>query len=246
MELFSWASLAIVAGVVSFSSPCTLPLLPGYVSYVSGLSSSSKGMSTSHNKPHKRTLLGALLFMLGFSAVFTALGASASLLGSLLARHQQVLNVISGVLILIMAVAILGVLRVPGLQRQFRLDLHRISRGPGSAPLLGAAFACSWTPCIGPVLAAILSTAASTTTVGQGAVLLLAYSAGLGVPFVLLATGLSKGKDRFGWLRRNTRRIEISGGILLAAMGVAILTGGWTVLMSHILAFYAQLGWPPI
>lgn len=246
MELFGWVSLAVVAGVVSFSSPCTLPLLPGYVSYVSGLSSSGKDASTSDSSAHRRTLLGALLFMLGFSAVFTTLGASASLLGSLLARHQQVLGVISGVLILLMAAAMLGVPGLPGLQRQLRLDLHRISRGPASAPLLGAAFAFSWTPCIGPVLAAILSTAATTTTTGQGAVLLLAYSAGLGVPFVLLATGLSRGKDRFGWLRRHVRRIEIVGGVLLAAMGVAILTGGWTVLMSRVLALYAQLGWPPI
>ncbi len=246
MELFGWLSLAIVAGFVSFSSPCTLPLLPGYVSYVSGLSVSGTRASISDTNGHRRTLLGAVLFMLGFTAVFTVLGASASLLGSLLAQHQRVLTTVSGTLILLMATAMLGLLRIPGLQRQLRMDLHRVSRGPASAPLLGAAFAFSWTPCIGPVLAAILSTAATTTTAGWGATLLLAYSAGLGVPFVLLATGLSKGKHRFGWLRRNTRRIEIIGGVLLAAMGVAILTGGWTALMSRVLAFYAQIGWPPI
>lgn len=246
MELFGWLSLALVAGLVSFSSPCTLPLLPGYISYVSGLSHPTTETSTSTTSDYRRTLLAALLFMLGFSAVFTVLGASASLVGSLLAQHQHVLNTVSGTLILLMAAAMLGVLRIPGLQRQIRVDLHRISRGPASAPVLGAAFAFSWTPCIGPVLAAILSTAATTTTASWGAVLLLAYSAGLGVPFVLLATGLSKGKHRFGWLRRNSRRIEIAGGVLLAGMGVAILTGGWTVLMSRVLAFYAQIGWPPI
>lgn len=246
MELFGWVSLALVAGLVSFSSPCTLPLLPGYVSYVSGLSHPTTETTASVTSSHRRTLLGALLFVLGFSAVFTVLGASASLLGSLLAQHQHVLNTVSGILILLMAAAMLGVLRIPGLQRQVRVDLHRIGRGPASAPALGAAFAFSWTPCIGPVLAAILSTAATRTTASWGAVLLLAYSAGLGVPFVLLATGLSRGRHRFGWLRRNTRRIEIAGGVLLAAMGVAILTGGWTVLMSRLLSLYAQIGWPPI
>lgn len=246
MEAFGWLSLALVAGLVSFSSPCTLPLLPGYVSYVSGLGQPGGQADSPPSNVHRRTLLGALLFMLGFSAVFTVLGASASLLGSLLAQHQQLLNVISGTLILLMAAAMLGASRLPAMQRQLRLDPHRIGRGPASAPLLGAAFAFSWTPCIGPVLAAILSTAATTATAGWGGVLLLAYSAGLGVPFVLLATGLSRGKRRFGWLRRNTRRIEIAGGVLLAIMGIAILTGGWTALMGRVLAFYAQLGWPPI
>lgn len=246
MELFGWLSLALVAGLVSFSSPCILPLLPGYVSYVSGLSQPGKDAATASANAHRRALLGALLFMLGFSAVFTVLGMTASMLGSLLAQHQRVLNTVSGTLILLMAATMLGVLRVPGMRRQFGPNPHRVGRGPASAPILGAAFAFSWTPCIGPVLAAILSTAASTTTAGWGSVLLLAYSAGLGVPFVLLATGLSRGKHRFGWLRRNTRRIEIAGGVLLAVMGVAILTGGWTALMSQVLAFYAQLGWPPI
>ncbi|MFC7339890.1 cytochrome c biogenesis CcdA family protein [Saccharopolyspora griseoalba] len=240
MELFGLASLATVAGLVSFSSPCVLPLLPGYISYVSGLSQPDA------TPDRRRAALGAGLFVLGFSAVFTALGVTSSLLGLLLARHQLVIDKASGALILLMAASMLGLQRIPGLNRQARFDLGRISRGPAGAPLLGAAFGFGWTPCVGPVLASILSTAANTTTATRGALLLLAYSAGLGVPFVLLATGLSRGKDRFGWLRRHARRIEIAGGLLLAVMGLAVMTGDWTALMSRMLAFYARIGWPPL
>jgi cytochrome c-type biogenesis protein len=240
VEIFALASLAAVAGLISFSSPCVLPLLPGYVSYVSSLSQPSAAAD------HRRTVLGAVLFVLGFSAVFTALGISSSLLGLFLAQHQQAINKVTGALILLMAASMLGLLRIPAMQRQARFDLSRISRGTTGAPLLGAAFAFGWTPCVGPVLASILSTAASTATATQGALLLLAYSAGLGVPFILLATSLNKGKDRFGWLRRNARRIEIVGGVLLAIMGVAVMTGDWTALMSQMLAFYARTGWPPL
>ncbi|MDA3644085.1 cytochrome c biogenesis CcdA family protein [Saccharopolyspora indica] len=238
MELFALLSLAIVAGVVSFSSPCTLPLLPGYVSYVAGLSG---------DRPSRRkTVLGALLFTAGFSAVFTALGVTSSALGFLLARNQRLLEVIGGALIIVMALTMLGVLRIGLLQRQLRADLTRFGRGPAAALPLGAAFAFGWTPCVGPVLASILTVAASTSTAAEGAVLLLAYSAGLGLPFVLLAIGIARGRVELGWLRRNARRIELFGGLLLAAMGIAMLTGGWTALMSGVLGFYARLGWPPI
>ncbi len=246
MELFALASLAAVAGLVSFSSPCTLPLLPGYLSYISGLSRPHGAGDSPSTAGRRRTLLGALLFVLGFSAVFTALGVTSSVLGLLLAQHQQVINLISGSLILLMAASMLGLLRIPGMQRQLKIDPSRISQGPGGALPLGAAFAFSWTPCVGPVLASILGVAASTATVTRGVILLLAYSAGLGLPFLLLATGFHRGSARFGWLRRHARHIEIAGGVLLAIMGVAVLTGGWTAMMSRMLAFYAQIGWPPI
>lgn len=242
MEFFALASLAVVAGLVSFSSPCTLPLLPGYLSFVSGLSPATSPTVSAR----RRTVLGAFLFVVGFSAVFAALGATSSLLGLVLAQHRPVVDQVAGVIILLMAASMLGLLRIPGLQREIRFSFGRISRGPAGAPLLGAAFALGWTPCVGPVLAAILSTAATATTAIQGSLLLLAYSAGLGVPFVLLAAGINTGKDRFAWLRRHTRHMEIVGGVLLAMMGIAITTGSWTALMSQMLAFYAQLGWPPL
>ena len=252
MELFALLSLALVAGVVSFTSPCTLPLLPGYVSYVSGLSGESGPSGATPEggglaaPARRRVLLGSLLFLIGFSAVFTALGATSSALGLLLVQNLQTINVVGGAFIVLMGLATTGLLRLPVLHRQVRTDLGRWSRGPGGALPLGAAFAFGWTPCVGPVLASILATAAGTATIARGALLLLAYSLGLGLPFLLVARGIVRGRGRSQWLRRNARRIEIVGGVLLIGMGVAMMTGGWTVLMSRMLAGYARLGWPPI
>lgn len=245
MELFALASLAAVAGLVSFSSPCVLPLLPGYVSYVSGLSH-APGTGPQPEALRGRTIAGSALFLLGFTAVFTALGASASTIGFLLARHRDVINLAGGSLIIVMGLAMAGVIQIPLLHRQIRFDLTRIRPGPIGAAPLGAAFAFSWTPCVGPVLASILTAAATTATVARGTVLLLAYSIGLGLPFVGVAAALARGGGRLAWLRRNARRIEIAGAIILVLMGIALMTGGWTVLMSRMLAVYARLGWPPI
>lgn len=254
MELFALMSLALVAGIVSFTSPCTLPLLPGFVSYVSGLSGSDGTAAVSggplRSPARRRVLAGSLLFLIGFSAVFTALGATSSALGFLLVRNLPTINLVGGGFVVLMGLATAGLLRLPFLHRELRTDLRRWQPGPGGALPLGAAFAFGWTPCVGPVLASILVTAAGTATVGRGALLLLAYSLGLGLPFLLLARGLARGMARGGgrldWLRRHSRRIEIAGGVLLVVMGVAMMTGGWTMLMSRMLAFYARLGWPPI
>lgn len=250
MELFALTSLALVAGVVSFTSPCTLPLLPGFVSYVSGLSgvpaTETAGSGTLSPEARRRVLAGSLLFLGGFTAVFTALGATSSALGFLLVRNLQTINLVGGAFVVLMGLATTGLVRLPFLHRQVRTDLGRWRPGPGGALPLGAAFAFGWTPCVGPVLASILATAAGTATVGRGALLLLAYSLGLGLPFLLVARGVARGRGRMHWLQRNSRRIEIAGGMLLVAMGIAMMTGGWTVLMSRMLGTYARLGWPPI
>lgn len=237
--------LAAVAGLVSFTSPCTLPLLPGYVSYVSGMTGPVDGPDVT-GTARRRALGGATLFVLGFSVVFTALGATASALGFLLVRHQRLLDLGSGILVFVMGLATIGVIRVPLLQRQVRFDLRRIGTGPSRALPLGAAFAFGWTPCVGPVLASILATAASTTTAARGAILLFTFSLGLGTPFLFLAIGMVRGRARIDWLRRNGRRLEIGGGLLLAAMGIALATGMWTTMMSWALTGYASFGWPPI
>ena len=249
MELFALMSLALVAGVVSFTSPCTLPLLPGFVSYVSGLSGEARpggegGVLTAPAR--RRVTTGSLLFLAGFTAVFTALGATSSALGFLLARNLPTINLVGGAFVVLMGLVTTGLVRLPFLRREVRSDLRRWRPGPGGALPLGAAFAFGWTPCVGPVLASILATAAGAGTVGRGALLLLAYALGLGLPFLLLARAMARGSARLGWLRRNSRRIEVAGGILLVVMGIAMMTGGWTVLMSRMLAFYARLGWPPI
>ena len=228
MELFALASLALVAGVVSFTAPCTLPLLPGYVAYISGMSDSEQTVPTS------RVLLAAALFVAGFSAVFVALGVTASGLGLLLAQNGRLLELVGGVFIVAMGLVTAGVLRIGLLQRQLRVDMSRVGRGPRAAAPLGAAFAFGWTPCIGPVLAGVLITAASTTTMAEGGILLA------------LAAAVARGRVRLGWLRRHSRKLEITGGILLVIMGVAVLSGQWTEFMSSMLAVYARLGWPPI
>ncbi|WP_439664787.1 cytochrome c biogenesis CcdA family protein [Lentzea sp. HUAS TT2] len=230
----------MVAGVVSFTSPCTLPLLPGYLSYISGLSDDEESRSRT------RKVRAALLFVLGFSTVFVALGTTASALGLALAQNLRAINIAGGAVIVLMGLTVTGLVRIPLFSRQLRFDLTQIGRGPAGAFPLGAAFAFGWTPCVGPVLASILATAATTATVSRGAVMLLAYSAGLGLPFLLLALGFERGNDRLGWLRRHSRHIEIGGGVLLVAMGIAVMTGDWTRLMSDLLAVYARLGWPPI
>ncbi|MPZ66000.1 MAG: cytochrome C biogenesis protein [Pseudonocardiaceae bacterium] len=245
MELLALMSLALVAGVVSFSSPCVLPLLPGYVSYVSGLSRLEPGRGHPSGD-RRRVSVAAVLFVLGFSAVFTTLGATASAVGGLLARHQRALELAGGAIIIAMGLAMTGLLRVRLLHRQLRFDVATVGRGPAGAVPLGAAFAFGWTPCVGPVLASILATAATTSTVTRGALLLFVYSLGLGIPFLVLAAGLARRRLRFGWLRRHGRRIEIAGGVVLALMGVALISGMWTTVMSDMLATFARLGWPPL
>ncbi len=243
MELFALVSLAVVAGVVSFSSPCVLPLLPGYVSYVSGL---SEPIESGGPSARTRVRNGALLFVGGFTAVFTALGATASMLGFALRQNLDVVNAVGGAVVVVMGLAMTGLLRVAALQREVRFPLARIGTGPAGAFPLGAVFAMGWTPCVGPVLASILTLAAGSADPRRGALLLAAYAVGLGAPFLVLAAGVGHGRDRFGWLRRNARRIEIGGGMAMVGTGVLMMTGGWTLVMSSMLAFYARLGWPPI
>lgn len=250
MELFALVSLALVAGAVSFSSPCVLPLLPGYVSYVSGLCGAPSGNGAPAGRlglaQRRRVRLGAGLFVAGFATVFTVLGATASALGLLLRQNLDVVNLVGGAVVVVLGLAMTGLLRIPLLQRQARFELTAIGTGPGGAFPLGAAFAFAWTPCVGPVLASILTAAAGSADPQRGAVLLLAYALGLGVPFLVLAAGVARGRDRFGWLRRHARRIEIGGGIGLVLTGVLMMTGGWTLIMSRMLSVYARLQWPPI
>jgi len=235
-------ALALVAGIISFASPCSLPLMPGYVSYVSGVA----GGGTSDIVVRSRVVASAMLFVAGFAMVFTLLGASASVLGSALLAHRQVLVRVAGLFVIAMGAATMGVLRIPILSREVRLDPHRIRRGPAGAIPLGVAFAIGWTPCIGPVLAGILTAAAATQTVWHGAALLFAYSLGLGIPFVLLAVGFARAARASGWLRRHSKAVERTGGAVLILMGVLMITGQWLVLFSPLVRWFAQHRWPPV
>lgn len=234
--------LAVVAGILSFTSPCALPLIPSYLSYVSGLplSELDEGRAT------PLVLRSSIAFVAGFTVVFTALGASATLVGSLLLRNLPVILDVAGVFIIMLGLASAGLLRVPFLARERRFDLSRVPKGPKGAFPLGMAFAFGWTPCIGPVLATVLAVASATNTVLAGAVLLALYSLGLGLPFLALAVGFSRARTSLTWLRRRGRAIEMAGGVLLVAVGIMFVTGEWKSLFIPLQARFARLGWPPL
>jgi cytochrome c-type biogenesis protein len=187
-----------------------------------------------------------MMFVAGFATVFTILGAGATGIGSLVLRHRLAFMQIGGAFVVAMGIVTMGLVRVPLLHRELRIDLGRLRPGPAGAFPLGAAFALGWTPCIGPVLASILTAAASTDQVAAGASLLFVYSLGLGLPFLLLAVGSSRVVPMFRWLRRHGRALEVAGGALLVAMGVLMITGRWLELFTPLLRAFARSGWPPI
>jgi cytochrome c-type biogenesis protein len=242
MTIIAPFALAFVAGVISFSSPCCLPLMPGYVSYVSGVA----GTSSAATLVRRRTLSAAALFVAGFAITFTFMGAAAAQIGALLLSQRVMLGRVAGVFVIAMGLATIGLLPAPFLYRERRLDLAKMRPGPAGAVPLGMAFAIGWTPCIGPVLAAILTAAAATQGAGRGAALLFVYSLGLGLPFLLLAFVVAKTGKIFGWLRVHARGIELAGGAVLVSMGTLMVTGKWLQLFTPLLRWFSRSGWPPV
>lgn len=233
---------AVVAGLISFSSPCCLPLVPGYLAYVSAL-------PTTDVKPaeaRRITTRASLLFVAGFTTVFTLLGLGASSIGNQFLRNQDTITRLFGVAIIVLGLVTIGAVRIPALLSERRMDLARVPRGPGWAFPLGMAFAAGWTPCIGPVLATILATAAVSGSAPWGGVLLLLYSAGLGIPFVLLARGYQRAHRSVTFLQRHGRTVETVGGAMLIVVGVLFFTGTWQSLFQPLQRWFAQSGWPPI
>lgn len=242
MSIAGPIALALLAGIISFTSPCCLPLMPGYLAYVGGVGSGAAGSV----QVGRRVLGASLLFVLGFAIVFTLLGASATVVGSVLLFDRPLFLKVAGVFVIVMGLVSIGVLRIPLLNRERRFDLGRIRPGPGGAVPLGMAFALGWTPCIGPVLAGLLTAAAATQTAWSGAGLLFVYSLGLGIPFVLMALGYAKAGRVFGWLRRHGRAIEVSGGLVLVTMGVLMITGHWLLLFTPLIRWFSRHRWPPV
>jgi cytochrome c-type biogenesis protein len=239
---FALPVFAVVAGLISFSSPCCLPLLPGYLSYVSALPVSELG----DRQARMVTLRAALLFVAGFTVVFTVLGVVAQLLGSVFLANGGPVVRWFGVPIIILGLSTMGVLRIPFLMKERRMDLARVPRGTAWAFPMGMAFAAGWAPCLGPVLATIYATAAVSGTAVWGAILLVLYSIGLGVPFVALALGFNRAQRSLGWLRRNGRRIEVAGGALLVVVGLLFVTGRWQGYFQPLQRWFAEHGWPPV
>lgn len=214
--------IAFGAGVLGFLSPCIVPLIPGYLSFVSGVSLQEMGAARREHMVH--TLLATAIFVLGFATVFTTLGATASLVGNFVLSNRQLLTRIAGVVVLIMGLAILRVLKLPGFYRERRLQFSRNPQGTtlGAFPV-GMAFGFAWTPCVGPALTAILSLAATAELVSDGAMLLFVYSLGLGLPFLIAAALLTTAFDALRWVARHGRILEAVSGTFLVVMGVALI-----------------------
>jgi len=233
---------ALVAGTVSFSSPCCLPLLPGYVSYISALPTSALGTK----EARATTLRASLAFVAGFTLVFTALGIASAFFGSFVLSVLPTIVRVMGVGIIVLGLSMMGILRIGVLLRERRFDMARLPRGAGGAFGVGVAFAAGWTPCIGPVLAVILAAAAATRTVAWGALLLILYSLGLGLPFIALALGLNRARGSMAWLRRHGHHVEVVGGALLVGVGILFVTGTWEAWFRPLQRIFARYGWPPV
>jgi cytochrome c-type biogenesis protein len=215
--------VAFGAGILSFLSPCVLPLIPAYISFVTGI---APGELEKGATGWRDVLVPSLLFVAGFSIVFVALGASASALGSLLVQYRLALTRVAGVVIFVLGFFMLGVVKAPWLYGEARFDLAATRRfGSAAAVVMGMAFAFGWTPCVGPILASILLLAGSTQSLVRGALLLGTYSLGLGVPFVLTGLLFGRMKGALGWLNRHSREINLVAGCLLMVMGVVIAFG---------------------
>ena len=231
-SLVAAAAVSLLVGVVGFLSPCVLPLVPGYLSYVAGLAGADGGAVK-----QRRMVGGALLFVLGFTAVFVAGGALFGTLGSSIAQHHVVLQRVFGLITIVMGLVFIG--KIPFMQREFKV--HRLPRsGLLGAPLLGVTFGLAWTPCLAPTFAAVYQLATIQATAARGALLSGAYCLGLGVPFVLVAMGLGWVTGGLKVLRRHARVISQLGGALLILFGLLMLTGTWDHWMNTLNSRFAS------
>jgi cytochrome c-type biogenesis protein len=239
--------VAALAGLVSFLSPCVLPLVPAYLSYVTGMSAAdlaaepprvsdgpgaalaieARRASVGGGRRRSKVLLGSILFVAGFSAVFILFGAAFGYAGAQLDAHQVLIDRIAGAVAVAMGLAFMGVL--PGFQREFRFT-RLPAVGLAGAPLLGVAFGVGWSPCIGPTLGVVLGLAGNSATAGRGALLTTAYCAGLGIPFVLAGVGFRRALGAFAVVKRHYSWVVRGGGLLLIVVGVLLVTGEWNTL----------------
>jgi cytochrome c-type biogenesis protein len=218
--------VALLAGAVSFFSPCCIPLLPGYISYMTGLSGADLESARGHRG---RLLTGSVLFVLGFSVVFLTYGMLFGALGSWFAAYQDVITRVMGVVTIVLGLAFLG--WIPLLQRDVRV--HQVPAvGVAAAPLLGVLFGLGWTPCIGPTLSAVLSLSLTEASAARGTLLAFVYSLGLGLPFVVAALAFRRMIGAVGWVRRHQAWVTRAGGAMLVVVGLLLVTGAWDLLIA--------------
>jgi cytochrome c-type biogenesis protein len=220
---FTALLIALAGGVASFLSPCVLPLLPGYLSFVSGLTVGEL------EKGNRRVLLSTAAFVLGFSAVFTLLGTGVSFVGALIA-NQRVLQIVAGVMLVVLGAVIAGLSTPRFMQREVRPLLAKAPRGPAGAFIVGVAFAIGWTPCVGPILASILTMAAEGNDPAAGALLLFVYSLGMGIPFLIAGLFVGWALRAFSRIRRHLRVVQIVCGVILIVYGALLISGKFSWL----------------
>jgi cytochrome c-type biogenesis protein len=223
---------AFIAGVLSFLSPCVLPLVPGYVSMISG--SSVEALQAQQQRLLRRVMLSSVMFVLGFSVVFISLGAVATTVGQVTQQYRTVLTWVAGAVIIIFGLHLTGLLKIKALYADKRMHDLKGGSTPWGAVVVGFAFAFGWTPCIGPILGAILTLAAAEETVLKGTGLLAVYSAGLAVPFLLTSLGIDRFLSFYGRFRRHLHTVEVISGVLLIVIGVLVLTRHFSVLSGYL------------
>lgn len=231
--------VALLAGVISFLSPCVLPIVPPYLAYMSGVSLNDM---SSVSAARRRAIVAALFFVMGLSTVFLLLGFTASAFGAFFLQNQILFSQISGVVVIVFGIHFLGIFRIPFLDREARMDAGDKGGSSFGAYLLGLAFAFGWTPCIGPQLGAILSLAASEASVTRGTLLLGVYALGLGIPFLLAAMFMTRAVGVMNRLKKHMKTIERVMGLLLLIVGIAMLTGAFSTFSFWLLETFPALG----
>jgi len=233
---------AFLAGLVSFVSPCVLPLVPSYVTFITGLSFDELTASEQGPRVRRLTLIHSLAFIFGFSLVFIALGATATATGQFLREHQDTLRIVGGILIVFFGIYLTGLIKIPALSRERKARLTEKPLGVLGSVLVGITFAAGWTPCIGPILASILLYASTAQTVGTGILLLSVYSLGLGVPFLIASLGMNTFLAASKGIRKQLHTIEVVSGVILIVFGLALVTNVFSYFVAFLSRFLPAVG----
>ena len=229
--------VAFAAGIFSFLSPCVLPLIPSYLSFISGVSLQDMRHDQTLKRVRARVVLNSVAFIAGFSLVFISLGVSASFLGSLFFGYRNTIRIVGGLFILLVGLYLIGLIKIPALERYLQFNLRDKPAGYLGSVLVGITFAVAWTPCVGPILGAILALAGTSGEIGRGTLLLSTYAAGLGLPFFMSAVAISSLMLFSQSFRRYIRALHIAGGILLVIVGLLLITDYMTMLNIYALRF---------